>query len=275
MQTVSSGDIQMVYCSECGRQNEDDARFCAKCGAPLNIGGESGGLPERRNYLFGLPGIVIISAILLVILLSIALTRLPLFSGTVTGSGNLVTEERNFNGFTAVDAEKGIDVDITQSGMFSVSVTADDNVIKRVQISKSGETLYVRKKSGVYKTVVVRIEITMPQLRELVLSTGSHGTVEGFHSADEITIQLSGGSHVEMQGSAESLILSASGGSDLDLSTFAVQEADVDLSGGSHGTVNVNGRLDADLSGGSHLYYIGETTLGDIQKSGGSTLDRK
>ena len=37
---MSSGDIQMVYCSECGRQNEDDARFCTKCGAPLDIAGE-------------------------------------------------------------------------------------------------------------------------------------------------------------------------------------------------------------------------------------------
>jgi len=200
---------------------------------------------------------------------------LPPFSSTITGSGNLVTEEKNLNGFTAVDAEKGIDVDITQSGVYSVSVTADDNVIKKVQISKSGDTLYIRKKSGVYKTVVIRIKISMPELRELVLSTGSHGMVEGFHPVDEIKIHLSGGSHVEMQGSAESLILSASGGSDLDLSNFAVQKADVDFSGGSHGTVNVNGRLDADLSGGSLLYYFGEPTLGDIEKSGGSTLEKK
>jgi uncharacterized membrane protein YvbJ len=25
----------MVYCSKCGKKNEDDAKFCAKCGASL------------------------------------------------------------------------------------------------------------------------------------------------------------------------------------------------------------------------------------------------
>ena len=26
----------MMYCTKCGKQNEDSARFCAFCGAPLN-----------------------------------------------------------------------------------------------------------------------------------------------------------------------------------------------------------------------------------------------
>jgi uncharacterized membrane protein YvbJ len=25
----------MVYCSQCGKKNEEDAQFCSKCGAPL------------------------------------------------------------------------------------------------------------------------------------------------------------------------------------------------------------------------------------------------
>ncbi len=28
----------MVYCAKCGRKNEDDARFCNSCGAPLGAG---------------------------------------------------------------------------------------------------------------------------------------------------------------------------------------------------------------------------------------------
>ena len=27
----------MTYCSKCGNKNEDDAKFCAKCGASLDI----------------------------------------------------------------------------------------------------------------------------------------------------------------------------------------------------------------------------------------------
>lgn len=30
-----AGEIQLVYCPKCGAKNEDDAKACVKCGAPL------------------------------------------------------------------------------------------------------------------------------------------------------------------------------------------------------------------------------------------------
>ena len=59
------------------------------------------------------------------------------------------------------------------------------------------------------------------------------------------------------------------------LADFSVDHAQIELSGGSSGVVNVDGRLDADLSGGSHLDYIGDAELGDIEKSGGSSLNKR
>lgn len=45
----------MVYCTECGTNNEADTKFCVKCGAELYP--ERGGRrrPERRDECFGLP----------------------------------------------------------------------------------------------------------------------------------------------------------------------------------------------------------------------------
>jgi pSer/pThr/pTyr-binding forkhead associated (FHA) protein len=31
-----------VFCTQCGQQNPDDSRFCARCGAPLSTGGAGG-----------------------------------------------------------------------------------------------------------------------------------------------------------------------------------------------------------------------------------------
>ncbi|MBV9369650.1 MAG: zinc-ribbon domain-containing protein, partial [Frankiales bacterium] len=28
-----------MFCTQCGQQNPDDSRFCARCGAPLTIPG--------------------------------------------------------------------------------------------------------------------------------------------------------------------------------------------------------------------------------------------
>ena len=32
-----------VFCTQCGQQNPEDARFCARCGAVLTVPGDSGG----------------------------------------------------------------------------------------------------------------------------------------------------------------------------------------------------------------------------------------
>jgi hypothetical protein len=61
----------------------------------------------------------------------------------------------------------------------------------------------------------------------------------------------------------------------LDLENFHVNDANVILSGASHVTINLDGRLDVDASGLSNLEYIGEPTLGTINTSGGSNVNKK
>jgi len=233
----------------------------------------------------------------------------------IVGSGNLVTEKMEFSDFTIVEVGSGFDVEITQSGSYNISITTDSNVIDYVQASKTGDKLTIGLKSGEYQSVTLRAEITMPELQELELSGGTHGTVEGFVSTHKFLLDLSGGSFLNMvdtsvgdidtnlgggsnlnggltssgdaqftlgggsrlrlEGAANDLRISASEGSHLDLSDFPVHNANVNLGGGSLSTINLDGRLEADLSGGSTLLYIGEPTMGDINTSGGSTVSRK
>ena len=236
--------------------------------------------------------------------------------GEIVGSGNLDTEEMEFSDFSIVEVGSGFQVEIVKSSSYSVNVTADDNLFDYIEVFKTGDTLTIRLKSGyTYQSITTRAEITMPELYELELSGGTHGTVEGFSSSHEFVLVLSGGSSldmvdmsvgdveidlsggsnldgslttsgdvqlilsggstIELEGAANDLSISASDGSHLELSDFTVLNANVNLSGGSQATVNLDGRLDADLSGGSHLLYIGEPTMGDIQMSGGSTVGEK
>jgi hypothetical protein len=78
-----------------------------------------------------------------------------------------------------------------------------------------------------------------------------------------------------LEGSADDMVADISGASSFKLDDFIVNNADIDFSGASSGTVNLNGRLDANLSGASRLWYIGEPTSTDINTSGGSTVSKK
>ncbi len=256
---------------------------------------------------------ILIVAVLMVALLTSG-SLVGCFGGGITGSGNLNTEEFNFSDFTRVDVGYAFEVEITQSASYSVSITADDNLFQYIQISKSGETLEIRLKTGNYISTTRKAKITMPDLYGLDLSGATRGTVQGFSSSEDFSVDLSGAStldmsgmsagnidfdisgasrvsgditaddadfdvsgasRVELEGSASDIGINASGASSVELAAFPVNNAEVNLSGASTGTVNLHGRLDVDLSGASNLGYIGQPIMGTINISGGSTISSK
>jgi hypothetical protein len=91
----------------------------------------------------------------------------------------------------------------------------------------------------------------------------------------EVQFRVSGASTATLQGMADNLVIDCSGASHVELSGFPVHDGKVNLSGASQATINLDGRLDADLSGASTLLYLGEPTLGDISVTGGSTISKK
>jgi hypothetical protein len=233
-----------------------------------------------------------------VVSLVLVATLLTMFSVTgcsITGSGNLVTEEMNFSGFNEIEAHNGFQLELTQSNTFSVEITADDNIWEYIDVDKDGDRLRIRlQPSKIYRSVDLRAKIGMPDLYKIDLSGGSHASINGFSSSHDLSINLSGGSRItgditagdadfdlsggsriNLGGTVENLDVNGSGGSHLDLENFPVDNADINLSGGGSATVNVDGNLDVNLSGGSHVTYIGNPTLGDIDLSGGSEVKKK
>jgi len=210
--------------------------------------------------------------------------------------GNQKTETLDFQDFSAVDAGSAFQVSITQSSTYSVRITAGDHVYDRIKVTQEGETLKISVEPGVFFGVFnAKAEIAMPALNSIELSGASKGTVEGFSGTNpfaamvsgassfefsnfvvgDVVFDVSGASHVSGQGTGSNLTLTVSGASNLDLTSFQVNDADVNLSGASYATVYPTGRLDVDASGASSLQYLGEPTLGNVNTSGGSNVNKK
>lgn len=239
--------------------------------------------------VFGIVGL------LLVVLLAGCIPGVETTS--LRGSGDLVTREENISGFDQVEAGWSFDLDIRQGESYRVVIRVDDNVEKYLHVRKEGKTLQLGldpNYSFNLQHVTLEAEITMPALAGLELSGASQATISGFASskafagelsgasalrgdleAGDVRLNLSGASRVTLEGSGEDLRLEVSGVSEVDLADFPVDDADVCLSGASRATVNLDGRLDAEASGASHLYYLGEPSLGGIDTSGGSSVERK
>ena len=210
--------------------------------------------------------------------------------------GELISEELEYTDFTTVDVSSAFEVEITQSNSYSILITADEKIFDNIEVTKTGNTLSIGVETGIVISLMrLKAEITMPNLTNLVLSGASRGTIEGFNSSESFAVQLSGASRLDMQdinvgdievelygastliaeGGGSDLVSIISGASRLDLTDFPIDNCDLSISGASQVTVNLVGTLDAAVDGASTLYYIGEPTMGDIDISGGSTINQK
>jgi len=215
----------------------------------------------------------------------------------ITGSGNEVTQEEPITGFDKVDISYSFEVKLSQGESFSVVIRVDDNLVEHIQVVKEGSTLKIGLKpnSPDIQSATLQAEVTMPELTRLDMSGSSHATITGFKSAQALVVDASGASHLQgdieadtvsfnlggsseviLTGSAQNLIMEeAAGSSVVDLTDFPVVDASVKAGGKSQVTVNVSGRLDVDASSSANVYYLGDPTLGEIDTSGGSSVEPK
>ncbi len=233
---------------------------------------------------------------------------------TIVGSENQITQEMDFTDFSKVEISHVFQAKITRSDSFSVAITVDDNLLEYIVVRKSGNTLLIYLKAGyAYISTAKTVEITMPKIDRLSLSGASQGEVSGFRSSDDLEIEasgasslnindlkagdtdfeVSGASHVtgdieisegsfkvssassiDLEGFASDISLEVSGASQADLADFSASSATVSISGASAVAVNVSDSVEGNVSGASRLTYLNDPAL-TIKMSGDSTVEHK
>ncbi len=250
----------------------------------------------------------------LVLGLAIAIAGCSDDDGGISGSGNIVTRDFDFSGFTSVRLDL-FDAEITQAETYSVTVRADDNVIDVIDVDTAGETLVLTTAGTRLRgNVTLEATITMPTIESLDLNGAASADLDGFDSLDSLDVKLSGASkmtgtltansieidasgasnvtgeltaddveitadgasRVKLSGSSLRVLIDASGASNIDLKDFAATRGEVELSGASDAMVQISESIDRiDLSGASSLrYFGGDPALGDVSTSGASSIDR-
>lgn len=118
---------------------------------------------------------------------------------TITGSGNVVTQEEALTGFDKLDVSGSFNVDVMQGENFRVVVRVDDNLVEHLDIVKQGSTLKIGlKPNRIYniRNATMEAEVTMPELVGLDLSGSSEANISGFESTKSLVVDLSGNSEL-------------------------------------------------------------------------------
>jgi hypothetical protein len=191
---------------------------------------------------------------------------------TAVGSGQLATESRPVQGFTGVVVSGAGRVIIEQTGVESLQVTAEDNILPFVVTEVQGDWLLLGFQAGVSVNTNRGVEyrVTVAELSEIEASGASR--VEVLHvDTGELTASLSGASSYSAVGVADDHRIDLVGASRCEAGDLVSREVTANLSGASYGLVRVQDRLEASASGASILEYIGHPTV-EASVSGGSVV---
>ena len=193
----------------------------------------------------------------------------------VEGSGNVITETRTVSGIYGVDFSGDAKLEIEQTGIESLTITADDNILPLIKSEVRGGQLHLGESTDFSNDAEQRIryKLTVKDLNEIGLA--GDGSVEAKNiSTNRIRVSISGDGVVRTTGNAESQDVSISGDGRYDAADLKSRNAEVHISGDGRSTIAVAEKLRVEISGDGNVEYIGDPMVEKNISGDGSVRKR-
>ena len=194
---------------------------------------------------------------------------------TINGSGNLKTEARPVEKFTAISLSTVGSLEIEQTGQESLELTADDNLLSLFTSEVRNGTLYLSSAEGKFWSGKgPHFKVTVRELRKL--TTSGVGSVKATSlDSESLSVSMSGAGSGRIAGRSDSLSISVSGTGNLDATDLKAKRAKVVVSGVGNVTVNASVELNAKVSGTGTIWYIGSPSKLESSVSGVGSVKQK
>ena len=215
----------------------------------------------------------------------------------ISGTGSIVTENRNANDFTSIELQTSADVEIVKGNSFNVSVSDYENIIQYLTVEVVDSRLIIKKKPFTINlwNSRAKVIVTMPdplysvklagsgniKVRsafndlEFILLSGS-GNVELVNSCqlNKLEAQISGSGNMKAIGSAQDLYTKISGSGNIQFSQFKAKSANCTISGSGNMYVFIEDKLEVFLSGSGDIVYSGQPIVNSHVSSSGNVYKK-
>jgi hypothetical protein len=201
-------------------------------------------------------------------------TNEPAPGSPVMGSGRLVTEARPVAGFTAVSVSGAGNLIIEQTGVESLQITAEDNILQLIQSEVTDGRLVLGPVPGATFNTNLGVEyrLTVLDLDDIEASGASRVDFPSVATA-ELALTLSGASAFTGTGTVTTQLIDLSGASRYEAPSLQCRDVTAVVSGASYALIRVSDLLTANVSGASTLEYLGDPVV-EAEVTGESTIRR-
>lgn len=205
---------------------------------------------------------------------SVAINENGVVRGSGTrGSGTLRSDTRNLAGFSAVEVAGSVDVQINCGGSQSVTVRADDNLLRQVRTEVVAGRLKVSLDGSLSTQNPLEVQINVPTLNALSVSGSGDASINRLNTGS-FRLVVSGSGDVRIAGNADTADISVSGSGNVDGKKLNIKRANVEIRGSGDATLTVLDSLKARISGSGDLDYYGNPRHVEEQVSGSGDLNR-
>ncbi|SFA72832.1 Putative auto-transporter adhesin, head GIN domain [Flavobacterium swingsii] len=213
----------------------------------------------------------------------------------ITGSGHVVTRERNLATFTKIEVSQGLDCEVTQGNDQKVVIEADDNLQDGIITTVTNGVLKISSKYNNYNNVKSRkIRVQIPEILGLettsasslvtkniikgniiYLKSSSASNLDANIEADKIILEATSGSDLNIEGKALELTTASSSASSIDAKNLLANDINSQSSSGSTTIVNPILKLKAHASSASSITYSKTPKSLTIEENSGGSVDKE
>ena len=226
------------------------------------------------------------------ILLTMALLIIFCSCHRITGSGNIITQERHLAEFEGIKASGSIDVEIISGQSQLVKVEADDNILPYIITKIEDGLLEVHLKSGFsYNDLNAKVYVISQSLQKLIVSgscnlttkdtvkndtkietklSGS-GDIIALVDAPFISAVITGSGSITLAGRTKDFNSNIVGSGDIKCNKLLSENTTATITGSGTARVFASVHLIAKLTGSGDIYYSGNPVV-EIHKTGSGTV---
>ena len=210
-----------------------------------------------------------------------------------TGSGNIITQNRNADPFKGISAGGAFEVEINNGSSSKVTVECDDNLMPYIKTKVVNGVLKIStSEMGGFNNAHMKIFVTAPEINfidasgaanikanneiksddKINIESSGAATVKATVDAPQIYAEATGASTIELKGRTKQYTAKASGSASLKTTDLQSETTTITASGASSAHVHASVSLTATASGAANIRYRG---AGSLQKKTSGAADIK
>ncbi len=206
-----------------------------------------------------------------------------IFNKTISGNGQLISEQRRVGEATRIHSAGEFDITITQGSDFALQVEADENLLPYIITEVNNGVLEVRTKEGVNlsQTGKIKVHLTVTKLEEVqVTGTGDVTGTDTMTGADQLKLDIEGTGNITLglntpsvnasiegtgsimlSGETKDAKIDIAGVGDYKAENLKAENVEVNIEGSGNAKLFASSKLDINIAGSGDVYYHGTPAI--------------